>query len=608
MQLKHKQNRFLALLLSMMMLLSLVPTLKAEAAFNDISGHWAETAIRRWSEDYGLILGYDDGTFRPDRSITRGAFAGILNRFMHYQTASPDDTFTDIEGNYWKGDILALHAAGVYLGNNGKALPQDTITRQQALTMVARAFSITADSIGLPWADSDQIAAYAQLPLTELAMRGYITDSPTYFRPTEPITRAEFLNLLNNMVSVLLQTSETWSRDVKGSLMINASGGAVLDHIDVYGDLIIAPGVTGTVTLKEVFVHGSIKNFGTAQLQTVYDIPVPQVVEPETAPVTASEPEQPPETAPVEQKTEGETTAGETTPGETTTGETTERESTEGETPEVTETAPPPGIQPSEVYTPSALTREKVSYNGKYYSIEEGTLKNRLGAGDFEWDDDRLRYLGDRYDVEFGIDVSAYQNRESENTTIDWEKVKNDGVDFAFIRVGFRGTSAKGSLNADAFYGKNITGAMNAGIRTGVYFFAQAITVEEAIEEAEFVIELLKDYDFDGPVCYDWEMGTAKYRVYGTPPEMATACAVAFCERIEEAGYDAMVYAGTYVSYIKYDMGALSRWPLWYPEYKTANSTALYPQLWYRMEYWQFTDSCHIEGIGGRVDANLRFY
>ena len=86
---------------------------------------------------------------------------------------------------------------------------------------------------------------------------------------------------------------------------------------------------------------------------------------------------------------------------------------------------------------------------------------------------------------------------------------------------------------------------MAAGIETGVYFFAQAITVEEAIEEAEFVLELLEGHEIDGPVAYDWEMHDSSYRVYGTTPEMATACAVAFCERIEEAGYDAMVYAGT---------------------------------------------------------------
>ena len=148
---------------------------------------------------------------------------------------------------------------------------------------------------------------------------------------------------------------------------------------------------------------------------------------------------------------------------------------------------------------------------------------------------------------------------------------------------------------------------MDAGIETGVYFFAQAITVEEAIEEADFVISLLDGLEINGPVAYDWEMHDSTYRVYGTSPEMATACAVAFCQRIEEAGYDAMVYAGQYVSYIKYDQGAISPYLSWYPEYKSASSEKLYPTFYYQMNYWQFSSSCTVDGIGGRVDGNLQF-
>ena len=83
-------------------------------------------------------------------------------------------------------------------------------------------------------------------------------------------------------------------------------------------------------------------------------------------------------------------------------------------------------------------------------------------------------------------------------------------------------------------------------------------TVEEAIEEADFVISLLRDHEINGPVAYDWEMHDSTYRVYGTTPEMATACAIAFCQRIAEAGYTPMIYAGQYVSYIKYDQGAIA--------------------------------------------------
>ena len=174
------------------------------------------------------------------------------------------------------------------------------------------------------------------------------------------------------------------------------------------------------------------------------------------------------------------------------------------------------------------------------------------------------------------------------------------------IRVGLRGYST-GKIAEDAFYRQNIEGAMAAGIEAGVYFFAQAITVEEAIEEADFVIERLRGLNINGPVAYDWEMHDSSYRVYGTAPEMATACAVAFCKRIQEAGYTPMIYAGSYVSYIKYDQGAIAPYLCWYPEYKSEKSELLCPTLYYQPDYWQFSDSCAIAGIGGRVDANIQF-
>ena len=537
-------------------------TVTNAAAFTDTEGHWAENAISKWSENYGLITGYEDGTFRPDNSITRGAFAGILDRFLKFRTASPANTFSDTAGTYWEDAILKLHASGVYLGNNGKALAGSSITRQQAVTMIARAFGITASEYAyISYSDADQIAAYAREAVGEMTGRGFITDCPDgRFRPTDPITRAEIVNIMNNMIQVLVQTPDTFSGNISGTVMVNSPSGAFLTDMHITGDLILAPGVTGDVTLTNVVVDGGIRNFSEV---------VPTVVRTENMPQT--EPEEP-----------------------------------DIIDPEAPWEEPAPGIQPSEVYTPGETTGEYLMYGGKPYPVYADAEPSRLYDGDFYWEGDRLVYAGDEFDTRFGIDVSAYQNRASENGTIDWEAVADDGVEFVMIRVGLRGYSS-GSLNQDAFYKENIRGAMDAGLETGVYFFAQAITVEEAIEEAEFVLGLLKDCDFDGPVAYDWEMHDSSYRVYGTSPEMATACAVAFCQRIEEAGYDAMVYAGQYVSYIKYDQGALAPYLYWYPEYKSGSSEKLSPSLYYQMDYWQFSSSCTVKGIGGRVDGNLQF-
>ena len=527
------------------------------AAFTDTQDHWAADAIAKWSEEYQIIQGYEDGTFRPDNSITRGAFAGILDRFLKFQVQAPAEVFADTAGTYWESAILKLNAAGIYLGNNGKALPADTITRQQAVTMIARAFGIDAATDTLSYLDTEQFAEYARGPVAEMTARGYITDSQDgSFRPLDPITRAEIVSILGNMIQVLVQETAEYAADVGGTMMINAEGGASLRDMTITGDLILAPGVTGPVTLNNVTIQGTLRNFSG--------------VEPTWFQVVPTDPSRP-----------GETQTPETPAG--------------------------PGIQPSEVYTPGATTGETFEYDKRQIPVYADAEPIQLYEGDFVWNDtgDRLIYTGGRYRTRFGIDVSAYQNRAS-NGTIDWEAVAADGVEFAMIRAGFRGTST-GAINADEYYAQNIDGAMAAGIETGVYFFAQAITVEEAIEEADFVIELLRDHEINGPVAYDWEMHNSTYRVYGTAPEMATACAVAFCKRIQEAGYTPMIYAGTYVSYIKYDQGAIAPYLSWYPEYKSASSEKLYPTIRYQMDYWQYTSSCTVAGISGRVDANLQF-
>lgn len=174
------------------------------------------------------------------------------------------------------------------------------------------------------------------------------------------------------------------------------------------------------------------------------------------------------------------------------------------------------------------------------------------------------------------------------------------------VRIGLRGYGS-GSIMEDAFYAQNIDGAMAAGIETGVYFFAQAITVEEAIEEADFVISLLEGHEIDGPWpttgrCTTAPTGsTAPRRRWPPPAQWRSASAS------KRPGYDAMVYAGQYVSYIKYDRALWSPYLSWYPEYKSESSELLYPTLYYHMDYWQYSSKCSVAGIGGNVDVNLQF-
>ena len=526
------------------------------AAFSDTSGHWAEVSITKWSQEYAILRGNEDGTFRPDDPITRGAFAGILDRFFRFGESSDPMVFSDLSGNYWESAVLKLHAAGVYLGSGGKALPDDPITRAQAVTMLTRAFRIGTESMTLSFLDGDTIPDYARSSVAAMSALGYVGGDPAgNFNPNDSITRAEFVSILGRMVEVLVQESGSYSADAAGTVMVSAPEGADLSSMHIAGDLIISPGVTGRVTLTDVTLEGQVRNFGGAEVLLM----TPQV------------PEQP--------------------------------EEPEGEGEEPKENGP---IRPEKVYTPTQPTGQTIRFQNWDVPVYDQRAPIAVGEGDFVWEEDRLIYTGDAFDTRFGIDVSAYQNRATEGD-IDWEAVREDGVEFAMVRVGFRGTGS-GTLNADAFYAKNIDGAMAAGLETGVYFFAQAITVEEAIEEAEYVIKLLEGHEINGPVAYDWEMKDSTYRVYGTPPEMATACAIAFCQRIAQAGYTPMIYAGGYVSYMKYDQGAIADYLSWYPEYKNESSEKLYPTFIYQMDYWQYSSKCTVEGIGGRVDGNLHFF
>ena len=261
----------------------------------------------------------------------------------------------------------------------------------------------------------------------------------------------------------------------------------------------------------------------------------------------------------------------------------------------------------SDVYTPGRTTGQYITYQGSRIPVYAGVRTRNVYSGDFVWrTGHRLRYLGSRYNAQFGVDVSAYQNRDRANGTINWAAAKADGVQFAMIRVGLRGTST-GALREDAYYARNIDGAMAQGIQTGAYIFSQATTIAEAIEEADFVIARLRGHKINGPVSIDWEMKDRSYRVYGTSKEMATACAVAFCKRVAAAGYTPMVYNSRYVAYIKYDQGALAPYMMWYPQYSPTSDTYPYPNLYYQMDYWQFTDSAVVEGIGTKIDANIWF-
>lgn len=198
-----------------------------------------------------------------------------------------------------------------------------------------------------------------------------------------------------------------------------------------------------------------------------------------------------------------------------------------------------------------------------------------------------------------GVDVSKYQD------SIDWKKVAADGVEFAIIRLGFRGMGTNGTCELDPYYKQHMAGAKAAGIETGVYFFSQATTEAEAREEARFVINNLKGYDISWPVVFDTEEITSykAARANGLSRETRTACTIAFMEEIKAAGYTPMLYANTRWSIMRLDMSKLTDYDFWYAYYGDGEDI-YYP---YKFTMWQYTDSGKVDGIKGNADMNISF-
>jgi GH25 family lysozyme M1 (1,4-beta-N-acetylmuramidase) len=219
--------------------------------------------------------------------------------------------------------------------------------------------------------------------------------------------------------------------------------------------------------------------------------------------------------------------------------------------------------------------------------------------GDFKTENGRVYYTGTAARAAYGIDVSAHQKE------IDWQAVAEDGAQFAMIRLGYRGYTV-GNLNEDAWFRRNIEGALAAGLEVGVYFFSQAVSAEEAQEEARFTLELLEPYRdrITLPVVYDWEdIGTKDARTYKLDRNILDACALAFCGEIERAGYDPMIYFYQYLGEERYHLDATDQYPFWYCHYKTP-----WPNLERPFQMWQYTSSGKINGVEGNVDWNICFY
>ena len=232
--------------------------------------------------------------------------------------------------------------------------------------------------------------------------------------------------------------------------------------------------------------------------------------------------------------------------------------------------------------------------NWEWIYPAEGVAVSDFTQDDFTTNADGLpEYTGDAYDTRLGVDVSFYQGE------IDWEAVAADGVEFAMIRCGYRG-SESGTIVVDEQFENNINGALAAGLDVGVYFFSQSTGAIEAAEEANFVLDLISGYDITMPVAFDWEPLEGS-RAEDIDRSELTASAVVFCEMVKDAGYTPCVYLYRYTGYYEYMMERLADYELW------VGALGSWPDFYFRHMLWQFSMTGRVEGIDADVDLDYQF-
>lgn len=201
-----------------------------------------------------------------------------------------------------------------------------------------------------------------------------------------------------------------------------------------------------------------------------------------------------------------------------------------------------------------------------------------------------------------GIDVSEHQG-----DGIKWKKVKSSGVDFVFIRAGYRGTN-EGTLNVDSCFSRNAREAEKVGLMVGAYYYSQATSTDEAVEEARALLDIVDGYDIDLPLVIDYEIYPGgrldKVIKSGT---MNTAAmyhdiVLAFCKTVEAAGYSSGIYANTDMFTHYMDAGYIDdETNLWVAEF--SNSCNL--ESGYR--FWQCSDQTEVGGIDKPVDHDFMY-
>ena len=233
------KKRMISLLLVVVLVLGLLPV-TAMATFSDVKGHWAEAAIERW-EDVEIVNGRSDGRFHPDDRMTRAEVATVMSKLFDY-AESAETQFSDVASDAWyAGAIGKCAAAGVLTGDGDGMRPEDSVTRQEAIVMLGRAFGMADAASGAEkFSDAADIAAWALPQANAMAAAGYVQGNEGRFMPGRDITRAEIMTILDNMVSDYINASGTYT--VTGGDFVIVTAGGVTIVKDTFTGRIIKGG------------------------------------------------------------------------------------------------------------------------------------------------------------------------------------------------------------------------------------------------------------------------------------------------------------------------------------------------------------------------------
>lgn len=256
-------RKFLSKVLVFLVLLSALPAkpIESYAAFNDISGHWAEKDLSKWVEK-GILLGYRDGTIMPDNNITRAEFVTLVNNVFGFYELSGEQ-FIDVDKTKWYFDEISKAKSAGYISGyeNNVFKPENFITRQEAVVIMAKVFEIKSDYNHLDkFTDGNSVGEYAKDSVNALLERGYIAGyKDGTLRPDNYITRAETIKILSQIVETLYNSKGNYSSgEIKGNVLINSEGVVLKDTV-INGDLYLSPGIqNGDVTLDGVRVKGIV--------------------------------------------------------------------------------------------------------------------------------------------------------------------------------------------------------------------------------------------------------------------------------------------------------------------------------------------------------------